>query len=63
MWRYAEMLPVADHNQLYTLGEEFTPLRLSERLNRAFELRSLYISRMNHSTQPVHLKRVDFPPP
>ena len=42
LWRYAEMLPVADPAHRLTLGEGYTPLLHLERLGRALGLPELY---------------------
>jgi threonine synthase len=43
MWRYAEMLPVRQPENIITLGEGFTPLIKADRLGLELGLRNLYI--------------------
>jgi threonine synthase len=43
MWRYREMMPIADNEQPVTLGEGWTPLLHAERLGRTLGLSRLYI--------------------
>jgi threonine synthase len=43
MWRYAELLPVQNDNNIVSLGEGFTPLIAAGRLGGALDLPHLYI--------------------
>jgi threonine synthase len=43
LWRYREVLPVADERNRLTLGEGFTPLIHAERLGARLQMPSLYI--------------------
>jgi len=43
MWRYRELMPLADGEQPVTLGEGFTPLVHAARLGRSLGLSRLYI--------------------
>ncbi|HAK56105.1 MAG TPA: threonine synthase, partial [Acidobacteria bacterium] len=43
MWRYAEMMPLLDHDKPVTLGEGFTPLFHAATLGRSLGLTSLYV--------------------
>jgi threonine synthase len=43
MWRYLEMLPVEDMNNIITLGEGMTPLLEATTLGKSIGLSSLYI--------------------
>lgn len=43
MWRYREVLPVENEDNLVSLGEGLTPLLRSERLARKFGIDELYI--------------------
>ncbi|MBA3515477.1 MAG: pyridoxal-phosphate dependent enzyme, partial [Pyrinomonadaceae bacterium] len=43
MWRYREVLPVENDENIVTLGEGWTPLLHSERLGKKLGLRDLYI--------------------
>jgi threonine synthase len=43
MWRYREMLPVADESSIVTLGEPTTPLLPCPRLGAAIGLRNLWV--------------------
>jgi len=43
MWRYAELLPVKDPENVIALGEGFTPVIRVDRLGRELGLRRLYI--------------------
>jgi threonine synthase len=43
MWRYREVLPVENDENLVTLGEGWTPLLRTERLGQKLGLRNLYI--------------------
>ena len=43
MWRYFEVLPVRDEDNVITLGEGFTPILKLERLGREMGCKALYI--------------------
>ncbi|CAN5560399.1 threonine synthase [soil metagenome] len=43
MWRYREVLPIKNDENVVTLGEGWTPLLHSERLGKKLGLRDLYI--------------------
>jgi threonine synthase len=43
MWRYKELLPVADDKNIVTLGEGMTPLLAAPRLGEAIGLSDLYV--------------------
>ena len=43
MWRYRELLPIADEENIVSLGEAMTPLLRCKRLGNAFGLTNLWI--------------------
>jgi threonine synthase len=43
LWRYREVLPVADDTNIVSLGEGWTPLLHAERLGKKLGIRKLYI--------------------
>ena len=43
MWKYYELMPVQDPNNVITLGEGDTPLMHAENLARKFGLKNLYV--------------------
>jgi threonine synthase len=43
LWRYREVLPVDDDENIVSLGEGFTPMLLAKRLGAALGLKRLYI--------------------
>lgn len=43
MWRYRELLPVADERNIVTLGEGYTPLLRAERLGARLGLKNLLV--------------------
>jgi len=43
MWRYREVLPVKDEENILTLGEGYTPLFRTERLGKEIGAKNLYI--------------------
>ena len=43
MWRYKELLPVADESKIATLGEGMSPMLKCERLGAALGLRDLWV--------------------
>lgn len=43
LWRYVELLPVADRSKIIDLGAGYTPLHKAERLGKIFGLKNLYI--------------------
>ena len=43
MWRYHELLPVQDPNQVISLGEGFTPIAKAQRLGKVIGCADLYI--------------------
>ena len=43
MWRYREVMPVHNDNDIITLGEGWTPLLRAERLGRSLGLKNLHI--------------------
>jgi threonine synthase len=43
LWRYRELLPVADESSVVSLGEGFTPLLHARRLGEKIGLRNLYL--------------------
>ncbi len=54
IWRYANLLPVADENPV-SLGAGFTPLVRAERLGAELGLKDIWI-KDDTRTQPDHLK-------
>src|SRR5882762_7391013 len=43
LWRYREVLPVQNHENIISLGEGWTPLLRAERLGRELGIAKLYI--------------------
>lgn len=43
LWRYKEMLPILNEQNILTLGEGFTPLKKAERLSKIIGCNNLYI--------------------
>src|SRR3989442_4254123 len=52
MWRYRDLLPVADSVPVVTLGEGLTPLVKADRLGNGLGLRNLYLK--NDSMNPTN---------
>jgi threonine synthase len=50
-WRYFELLPIADKNNIVSLNAGLTPLQLADRLGAKLGLKSLYIK--NDSVNPT----------
>jgi len=49
LWRYREVLPVAQASSIITLGEGFTPLLHARRLGERLGLRNLYLKDESHN--------------
>ena len=49
LWRYREVLPVTDEENIVTLGEGFTPLVPARRLGARLGIRELYIKDESHN--------------
>ncbi len=43
MWRYKELLPVTDQDNIVSLGEGFTPLNNTDRLGKKIGIENLYL--------------------